>query len=159
MQVARLLWYQLTPRRLRFGAQARWGILSNGPGDPAATASYAGAEIAKLIDANMPIFGICIGHQLMALALAKIYKMARGHRGANHPVRDLQTGKMKTAKIMVLPSILKICQLNLRYAYFTFDQSIEGLRTRRSQHFVSNITRNHLPDHMTLGISLNASPT
>ena len=71
-------------------------FLSNGPGDPAATASYAGAEIAKLIAARVPVFGICIGHQLMALALgAKTHKMARGHRGANHPVRDLQTGKIE----------------------------------------------------------------
>ena len=58
-------------------------FLSNGPGDPAATAAYAGPEIASLIDASMPIFGICIGHQLMALAMgAKTHKMERGHRGA-----------------------------------------------------------------------------
>ena len=71
-------------------------FLSNGPGDPAATAAYAGPQIATLIDQNMPVFGICIGHQLMALALgAKTHKMDCGHRGANHPVKDLATGKIE----------------------------------------------------------------
>ncbi|MGB1474393.1 MAG: glutamine-hydrolyzing carbamoyl-phosphate synthase small subunit, partial [Candidatus Puniceispirillaceae bacterium] len=65
-------------------------FLANGPGDPAATAEFAVPEIKQLIDSNVPIFGICIGHQLLALAMGgSTGKMARGHRGANHPVRDL----------------------------------------------------------------------
>jgi carbamoyl-phosphate synthase small subunit len=71
-------------------------FLSNGPGDPAATAVYAVPVLRELIDSGKPIFGICLGHQLMALALgAQTRKMARGHRGANHPVKDLLTGKVE----------------------------------------------------------------
>jgi carbamoyl-phosphate synthase small subunit len=71
-------------------------FLSNGPGDPAATGVYAVPVIKKLLDANMPIFGICLGHQLLALALgAKTRKLERGHRGANHPVKDLTTNKVE----------------------------------------------------------------
>ena len=71
-------------------------VLSNGPGDPAATIQRCGDMIGKLIDANMPILGICIGHQLLALSLgAKTRKMAQGHHGANHPVKDLTTGKVE----------------------------------------------------------------
>ena len=63
-------------------------FLSNGPGDPAATGKYAVKIIKKLIILNIPIFGICLGHQLLALALnAKTKKMKLGHRGANHPVK------------------------------------------------------------------------
>ncbi len=71
-------------------------ILSNGPGDPSATFSYTGSEIKKLIyETKLPIFGICLGHQLLALALGgKIKKMNHGHHGSNHPVKDLQTGKV-----------------------------------------------------------------
>ena len=71
-------------------------FLSNGPGDPAATGEYAVPAIQGVLAAQKPIFGICLGHQLLALALgARTYKMARGHRGANQPVKDLATGKVE----------------------------------------------------------------
>jgi len=108
-------------------------FLSNGPGDPAATAEYAAGQIAELIDADIPIFGICIGHQLMALAMgASTHKMERGHRGANHPVKDLATGRIEITSqnhgFVVdpdsLPEALEVTHLSL------FDGSIEGLRHR-----------------------------
>ncbi|WP_421930649.1 glutamine-hydrolyzing carbamoyl-phosphate synthase small subunit [Phenylobacterium sp.] len=71
-------------------------LLSNGPGDPAATGEYAVPEIRKLVESGTPVFGICLGHQMMALALgAKTVKMEQGHHGANHPVKDLTTGKVE----------------------------------------------------------------
>ena len=71
-------------------------VLSNGPGDPAATGEYAVPEIRKLVDSGKPLFGICLGHQMLALALgAKTVKMDQGHHGANHPVKDLTTGKVE----------------------------------------------------------------
>jgi carbamoyl-phosphate synthase small subunit len=71
-------------------------FLSNGPGDPEATGAYAVPAIQGLLEAGMPIFGICLGHQLLAIALgARTYKMERGHRGANQPVQDLVTGKVE----------------------------------------------------------------
>ena len=71
-------------------------VLSNGPGDPAATGVYAVPEILKLVDSGKPVFGICLGHQMLALALgAKTIKMDQGHHGANHPVKDLTTGKVE----------------------------------------------------------------
>ncbi len=71
-------------------------VLSNGPGDPAATGEYAVPEIKKLVDSGKPVFGICLGHQMLALALgAKTVKMDQGHHGANHPVKDLTTGKVE----------------------------------------------------------------
>ncbi len=71
-------------------------LLSNGPGDPAATGAYAAPEIRKLVDSGKPVFGICLGHQMLALALgAKTVKMEQGHHGANHPVKDLTTGKVE----------------------------------------------------------------
>lgn len=71
-------------------------VLSNGPGDPAATGEYAVPEIQKLIEADLPILGICLGHQMLALAIgAKTMKMAQGHHGANHPVKDFETGKVE----------------------------------------------------------------
>ncbi|HVM84187.1 MAG TPA: carbamoyl phosphate synthase small subunit, partial [Candidatus Binatia bacterium] len=71
-------------------------FLSNGPGDPAATGAYAVPVIQELMRKELPIFGICLGHQMLALALgAKTRKMERGHRGANHPVKDLATGRVE----------------------------------------------------------------
>ena len=71
-------------------------VLSNGPGDPAATGVYAVPAIKGVLDAGVPLFGICLGHQLLALALgARTYKLQRGHRGANQPVKDLTTGKVE----------------------------------------------------------------
>ncbi len=71
-------------------------FLSNGPGDPAATGEYAVPQIRKLIESGVPVFGICLGHQMLALALgASTIKMHQGHHGANHPVKDHTTGKVE----------------------------------------------------------------
>jgi carbamoyl-phosphate synthase small subunit len=71
-------------------------FLSNGPGDPAATGAYAVPMIRGVLDADLPVFGICLGHQMLALALGAVtVKMNHGHHGANHPVKDLDTGKVE----------------------------------------------------------------
>ena len=71
-------------------------FLSNGPGDPAATGKYAVPEIRKLVASGLPVFGICLGHQMLALALgARTTKMHQGHHGANHPVKDNATGRVE----------------------------------------------------------------
>jgi len=71
-------------------------LLSNGPGDPAATGEYAIPTIKGVVESGVPVFGICLGHQMLGLALgAKTKKMAQGHHGANHPVKDLTTGKVE----------------------------------------------------------------
>ena len=71
-------------------------FLSNGPGDPAATAVYAAPMIRGVLDKGLPLFGICLGHQMLALALGgRTVKMSHGHHGANHPVKDLETGKVE----------------------------------------------------------------
>ena len=106
-------------------------FLSNGPGDPAATAEYAGSEIRKLLETGIPIFGICIGHQLLALAMGgNTSKMDTGHRGANHPVKDLKTGQIEitsqnhgfVVNEASLPECLEVTHRSL------FDSSVEGLR-------------------------------
>lgn len=105
-------------------------FLSNGPGDPAATAAYAVPIIKQFLKMKMPIFGICLGHQLLALALgARTSKMYQGHRGANHPVKDLSTGKVEITSqnhgFVVLddslPAGVKPTHVSL------FDETIEGL--------------------------------
>jgi carbamoyl-phosphate synthase small subunit len=71
-------------------------FLSNGPGDPAATGAYAVPMIREVLAREVPVFGICLGHQMLALALgAQTVKMNHGHHGANHPVKDLETGKVE----------------------------------------------------------------
>ena len=71
-------------------------FLSNGPGDPAATGEYAVPMIKGILDKDLPVFGICLGHQMLALALgAKTIKMNHGHHGANHPVKEMETGKVE----------------------------------------------------------------
>jgi carbamoyl-phosphate synthase small subunit len=105
-------------------------FLSNGPGDPAATGIYAVPVIRDLIAQGLPVFGICLGHQMLALALGgKTEKMARGHRGANHPVKDLITGKVEITSqnhgFQVMPESLSA---SLRVTHQSlFDGSVEGL--------------------------------
>jgi carbamoyl-phosphate synthase small subunit len=71
-------------------------FLSNGPGDPAETGKYAVPVIRKIVDSGLPTFGICLGHQMLGLALGgKTLKMHQGHHGANHPVKDMTTGKVE----------------------------------------------------------------
>ncbi|MBE7618659.1 glutamine-hydrolyzing carbamoyl-phosphate synthase small subunit, partial [Komagataeibacter sp. FXV2] len=109
-------------------------FLSNGPGDPAATASYAVPAIRGVLDAGKPVFGICLGHQLLALTLgAKTYKLERGHRGANQPVKDLATGKVEITSQnhgfavddKTLPDGVRATHISL------FDGSNEGIASDR----------------------------
>jgi carbamoyl-phosphate synthase small subunit len=108
-------------------------FLSNGPGDPAATGVYAVPVIRAVLDKGIPLFGICLGHQMLGLALgAKTTKMPRGHRGANHPVKDLQTGKVEITSqnhgFMVIPETLPA---NAEVTHVSlFDGSNEGLRLK-----------------------------
>ena len=113
-------------------------FLSNGPGDPAATGKYAIKIIKDLINKKLPVFGICLGHQLLALALgAKTKKMKLGHRGANHPVKNLNNSKVEitsqnhgfeVAKNS-LPKNIEITHKSL------FDNSIEGIKLKNKPAF------------------------
>jgi carbamoyl-phosphate synthase small subunit len=106
-------------------------FLSNGPGDPAATGIYTVQVLRELIASGIPIFGICLGHQLLALALGgTTRKMAQGHRGANHPVKDLQTGKVEITSqnhgFVVDPESLPV---GIEPTHISlFDGTNEGLR-------------------------------
>jgi carbamoyl-phosphate synthase small subunit len=108
-------------------------FLSNGPGDPGATGVYAVPVIKQLIAKGLPIFGICLGHQLLALALGgKTGKMHLGHRGANQPVKDLTTGKVEITSqnhgfevlVKTLPENVEVTHVSL------FDGSNEGIRLK-----------------------------
>ncbi|RZO53195.1 MAG: carbamoyl-phosphate synthase small subunit [Limisphaerales bacterium] len=105
-------------------------FLSNGPGDPSAV-SYAAQAVAELIKKGLPIFGICLGHQILSLAMGgKTSKLKFGHRGANHPVKDLDSGRVEitsqnhgfTVDADSLPSEVTVNRINLN------DQTVEGLR-------------------------------
>lgn len=105
-------------------------FLSNGPGDPAATGRYAVPTLQGLLQADLPIFGICLGHQLLGLALgARTAKLHHGHRGANHPVLELATGRVEITSqnhgfavlADTLPPGVKATHVSL------FDRTLEGL--------------------------------
>ncbi len=109
-------------------------VLANGPGDPAATASaYAAAQIRACLDHGLPLFGICLGHQMLGLALgARTEKMPFGHHGANHPVQDLTTGRVEITSQnhgfaisdRDLPETVEVTHRSL------FDGTIQGIRLR-----------------------------
>ncbi|NBX03796.1 MAG: carbamoyl-phosphate synthase small subunit [Alphaproteobacteria bacterium] len=108
-------------------------FLSNGPGDPAATGQYSLPIIRELIDSGKPIFGICLGHQMLALALgAQTEKMAQGHRGANHPVKDLKTGLVSitsqnhgfAVSEKNLPADVEVTHVSL------FDGTVQGIASK-----------------------------
>jgi len=108
-------------------------FLSNGPGDPAATGSYAINIIQKLIKSNIPIFGICLGHQLLALSLkAKTKKMKLGHRGANHPVKNLVNNKVEiTSQNHGFEIIKESLPKNVEVTHKSlFDNCIEGIKMK-----------------------------
>ena len=105
-------------------------FLSNGPGDPAAL-GYAVRNARELVKSDVPVFGICLGHQILSLAMGgKTYKLKFGHRGANHPVKELESGKIEITSQNhgfavdpdSLPRDVKVTHINL------YDRTIEGLR-------------------------------
>ncbi len=113
-------------------------FLSNGPGDPAATGKYAIPIIQKLIKSNLPVFGICLGHQILALALnAKTKKMKLGHRGANHPVKNLISKKVEiTSQNHGFEVVKESLPRNVEITHKSlFDNSIEGIKLKNKPVF------------------------
>jgi len=113
-------------------------FLSNGPGDPAATGKYAIEIIKELIKNNLPVFGICLGHQILALALgAKTKKMKLGHRGANHPVKNLIKDNVEiTSQNHGFEIIKETLPKNIEVTHKSlFDNCIEGIRLRNKPIF------------------------
>ena len=115
-------------------------MLSNGPGDPAENAEII-REIRKLYDSDIPLFGVCLGHQLLALATgAKTGRLAYGHRGGNHPVRDLEKGRVfitsQNHGYVVLsetvdPAVAEVSHVNVN------DGTCEGLKYKRPRCFTT----------------------
>jgi carbamoyl-phosphate synthase small subunit len=119
-----------TPARDLLADQPDGVFLSNGPGDPAVL-GYAIDNARALVKSDVPVFGICLGHQILSLALGgQTYKLKFGHRGANHPVKDLETGRIEITSqnhgfavdADSLPSDVKVTHVNL------YDGTVEGLR-------------------------------
>ena len=113
-------------------------FLSNGPGDPAATGKYAIPTVQKLIKSNFPVFGICLGHQILALALnAKTKKMKLGHRGANHPVKNLLSKKVEiTSQNHGFEVIKESLPKNVEITHRSlFDNCIEGIKLKNKPIF------------------------
>ncbi len=113
-------------------------FLSNGPGDPFATGEYAIPVIKKIIDINMPIFGICLGHQILCLALgASTKKMYQGHRGVNHPVKNLETSKVEiTSQNHGFEVISKTLPKDVIETHISlFDKTNEGIRHKKRPFF------------------------
>jgi carbamoyl-phosphate synthase small subunit len=113
-------------------------FLSNGPGDPAATGKYAIPIIKDLIKSKIPIFGICLGHQILALTLgAKTKKMSLGHRGANHPVKNLLKGNVEiTSQNHGFEVMKSSLSRNVQITHQSlFDNSIEGIRLKNKPVF------------------------
>ena len=115
------------------GHRADGIFLSNGPGDPAATGAYAVPTVQALLASGTPLFGICLGHQILSLALgARTEKMHRGHRGANHPVKDLATGRVEITSqnhgFAVVPESLPEGVETTHVSLF--DGSNEGIRVQ-----------------------------
>ena len=113
-------------------------FLSNGPGDPAATSEFTNKTIKKILENNIPVFGICLGHQLLAHSLnCKTKKMYQGHRGANHPVKNLNNNLVEITSQNhgfevdkeSIPNDVEITHMSL------FDQSIEGIKSKRYNAF------------------------
>lgn len=113
-------------------------FLSNGPGDPAATSKFVNKTIKKILERNIPVFGICLGHQLLAHSLnCKTKKMHQGHRGANHPVKNLNNNLVEITSQNHgfevdkdnIPDDVEITHLSL------FDQSIEGIKSKKYKAF------------------------
>ena len=113
-------------------------FLSNGPGDPAATGKYAIPIVQQLIKSGLPVFGICLGHQILALALnAKTRKMKLGHRGANHPVKNLISKKVEiTSQNHGFEVIKESLPKNVEITHKSlFDNSIEGIKLKNKPVF------------------------
>lgn len=132
-------------------------MLSNGPGDPKECQAII-EEIRKLYESDVPIFAICLGHQLMALATgADTYKLKYGHRGGNHPVKDLETGRVYISSQNHGYAVDdKALDENIAVPAFVNvnDGTNEGLKYIGKNILRYNSTRKHVRDHRTVRICL-----